>query len=386
MEVVGTYVGIDAHKKMCHATVLSQDGTVVSEHRFPTNLKYLEAFARSLPRESVFAIEAGTATKRLFWHLKDMGRDVKMAHPAEVRRMMGTKKKTDREDSLFLAELLRMDRLPESYVPEPEENEKRQLLRYRKDLAKKFVVVKNQVHALLTAAGVSTGCHSDLFGKGGRDALHTLRLGRQDRYLLDSYLKQLDLLVSQAKEVESVLARMAQEDPAAKKLMHIKGIDFYSALVILSEVGDVTRFPTAKHLTSYAGLVPRVHQSGDVTRTGHIHKEGPKRLRATLVQCANASVRGPGKFQRFYKRLEKRKGHNKAVVAVARKMLSTVFVLLTRGCEYVEIDERNAKRKIRRMDRIANDMSDVDIDESFEKLSDSSREVLRGGKDITLTG
>ena len=365
---------------------MAADGTIVSEHGFPTNVKYLEAFVHGLDGDCTFAIEAGTVTKRLYWAIRDMGRDVHMAHPLEVRRMMGTRKKTDREDSAFLADLLRMGRLPESYVPEPEDDELRQLLRHRIDLGKKIIVVKNQVHAVLTSAGVSTSGYSDIFGRGGREMLSRTELGLHHRYLLDSLLQQLDLLVAQVDDVERGLAKMAQEDPAVRSLMHIKGIGFYSALVILSEIGDITRFPTAKHLTSYAGLVPRVHQSGDVARTGHIHKEGPKRLRSMMIQCASASVRGPGRFQKFYRRLKKRKDHNKAIVATARKMLATVFVLLTRGCEYVEVDEKNVKMKLYRMDRMAMEISDIDIVETISRLSDSAREVLMGERSITDVG
>jgi len=370
---------------MCHATVMSADGTIVSEHRFPTNVKYLETVVLGLPEEAKFAIEAGTPTKKLFWHLKDMGRDVRMAHPVEVRRMMGTKKKTDREDSAFLANLLRMNALPEAYVPDPKADEDRQLLRYRKDLGKKTTVVKNQIHALLARVGFSTHL-TDIFGKEGREMLRMLEMDRQQRYLLDCYLKQIDLLTSQIEDVERAIAKMAQDNPAARALVHIKGIDFYSALVILSEIGDITRFPSSKHLTSYAGLVPRIHQSGDVARTGRIHKEGPKLLRATMIQCANAAIRGPGRFQRFYKRLKKRKDRGKAIVAVARKMLATVFVLLTRGCDYVEIDEKNARRKLQRMDRIAKEIPDIDVEDSLENLSARSKEVLKGDDNYTYAG
>jgi transposase len=385
-EVVRTYIGIDAHKRTCHATVMSQDGTIVSEKTFPTNVKYLEAFALSLPEDAMYAIEAGTVTKRLYWHLRKMGRSVKMAHPTEIRRMMGSKKKTDRLDSAFLADLLRMGRLPEAYVPEPEEDEKRQLLRYRMDLARKASAIKNQVHALLASVGVSEGSITDLFGRYGREMMRTLRLTRQQRYILDNYLRQLDLLVLQMKDTERAIAELAQKDPAARALMQIRGIDFYSALVILNEIGDITRFPTAKHLTSYAGLVPKVYQSGDVARIGRIHKEGPKRLRATLVRCAYSAVKGPCRFQRTYRRLEKRKGSGKAIVAVARKMLATIFVLLTRGCDYVEVDEGNARRKIRRMERIAKELPDMTIEETMSNVSETTREVLRGEENNTFAG
>lgn len=381
------YVGIDAHKRMCHATVLSEDGTVVEEIPFPTNVKFLETWARTLPRDSKVAIESSTISKRLARVLIGIGLEVQMAHPLEVRRMGGKKKKTDKEDSALLADLLRMGRLPESYLPTLEEEDRRQILRLRMDLGRKTAVVKNQVHSLLASLGVPTDGYTDLFGKGGRRMLAELELDLQHRFILDMYLQQLDVLVAQIKEVQGVLARMASEDPAARRLMQIKGVDFYSALVILAEVGDVSRFPTAKHLTSYAGLVPRVHQSGNVARTGRIHKEGPKRLRSTMISCANASIKGPGKFQRMYKRLKKRdKSHGKAIVAVARKMLEVVFVLLTRECDYEDSDEVTTARKVRKMERISSEMRDVDVAATIDGLSEKAREILRGDDNNTLTG
>jgi len=97
-----------------------------------------------------------------------------------------------------------------------------------------------------------------------------------------------------------------------------------------------------------------------------------------MIQCVCASIKGPGRFQRFCKRLERRKGEGKAIVATARKMLATVFVLLTRSCEYVEIDERNTRKKLMRMDRMAREISDVDIETSLYQLSESAWKGLRG--------
>jgi transposase len=376
--VVGTYVGIDVHKNMCHAIVMSQEGSIIGEKIFSTNAKVLEAWVRTHPKDYVYAMESGTPTKRLYWVLKEMGREVHMAHPTEVRRMMGTKKKTDREDSAFLADLLRMNRLPKSYVPDPEANEERQLLRYRMDLAKKVIAVKNQIHAILTAAGVPESEFTDVFGREGLRTLHRIELQGYQKYILDCHLRQFELLNAQIEDVMGALAKLAQKNPAARTLMQIKGIDFYSALVILNEIGDVTRFPTAKHLTSYAGLVPRIYQSGNISRTGHIHKQGPKALRTMMVRCAAASVRGPGKFQRFYERKRKQIGHGKAIVAVARKMLAIVFTLLTRGCEYEERDDRNVHKKMRIMERKAKALPDIDLDSSFAGLPENARQVLRG--------
>ena len=129
-----------------------------------------------------------------------------------------------------------------------------------------------------------------------------------------------------------------------------------------------------------------IHESGDVATTGRIHKEVPERLRAMVIQCAFASIKGPERFQRFCKPLDRRKGAGKAKVAIARKMLTTVFVIPTRGCEYVEVDEKNTRKKLMRMARIAKEISDIDVETTLPKLSESAKEVLRGDGSITNIG
>ena len=189
------YVGIDAHKRDCHATVMNDQGEVVSTARFPSNLGALTAWAHRLPNGAVLALEASTVAKRSYWHLQSLGLDLKMAHPLEVRWRAGTKKKTDAIDSYELADLLRMKRLPEAYVPPPELNERRQLLRFRVNLGKKVNTVKCQIHALLVHNGITSEL-TDIFGVTGREqmARTTSKLSLTQRYLIEGLLAQLDVL------------------------------------------------------------------------------------------------------------------------------------------------------------------------------------------------
>ena len=371
------YVGIDAHKRDCHATVLNDAGETVSTARFPTNPKALTQWAERLPKGSVLALEASTVAKRIYWHLKEMGLDVRMAHPLEVRRRAGNKKKTDALDSFELADLLRMKRLPEAYVPSPEANERRQVLRYRIDLGKKARLVKNQVHALLVHNGITFEL-SDTFGVEGRSRLDRMKLASSQRYLLDGLLAQLDLLGRQIEEVEGQLAELGSKDPAVQKLMTLPGVDFYSAQVILEEIGDVTRFPTEKQLSSYAGLVPRVMQSGTTLRMGHIHQQGPKALRWILTTCAHAAVKSPGKFQRLFRRWEKRLGKGKAIVAVAHKMIEVIFALLSRGESYSEERAESTRRKLSRMKGLARPLPLPDLTKRVGNLPNVATAILRG--------
>ncbi|MCI4336166.1 MAG: IS110 family transposase [Thermoplasmata archaeon] len=371
------YVGIDAHKRDCHATVLNERGDTISTSRFPSTLEALTRWAKRLPPGSVLALEASTVAKRLYWHLKGMGLDVRMAHPLEVRRRAGNKKKTDAIDSLELADLLRMNRLPEAYVPSPELNERRQLLRYRIDLGKKARLVKNQLHALFVHNGIDFEL-SDVFGVSGRERMTRMKLPGSQRYLVDGLLAQLDLVGHQIEEIDGQLAELGSNDPAVQELMTLPGVDFYSAQVILEEIGDITRFPSEKQLSSYAGLVPRVAQSGTTLRMGPIHKQGPKALRWILTTCAHGAVKSPGKFQKLFRRWDKRLGKGKAIVAVAHRMIEVIFALLSRGESYSEERAEKTHAKIVRMKNRARALPAGDLNSRWSKLAPVTRELLSG--------
>ena len=164
--------------------------------------------------------------------------------------------------------------------------------------------------------------------------------------------------------------------------MTLPGVDYYSALLILMEIGDVTRFPDAKHLCSYAGLVPRVSQSGDHMHRGGIHKQGPAALRWIMVVCAHAAVKvRNSRWQREYQRLSRRIGTKKAIVAIARKILTVVFALLVKNEDYIEKDPKMYKRKILRMNMRARDMPVSDISGRVDRLSPEALERLISGED-----
>ncbi|MGC2204358.1 MAG: IS110 family transposase, partial [Thermoplasmata archaeon] len=369
------------HKRDCHATVMNDQGEVVSTARFPSNLGALTTWAHRLPKGAVLALEASTVAKRIYWHLQSLGLDVKMAHPLEVRRRAGTKKKTDAIDSYELADLLRMKRLPEAYVPPPELNERRQLLRFRVDLGRKVNTVKCQIHALLVHNGITSEL-TDVFGVTGREqmAQTTSKLSLTQRYLIEGLLAQLDVLGRQMDEVESQLAELGMKDPAVQRLMTLPGVDFYSAQVILEEIGDITRFPSEKHLSSYAGLVPRVMQSGTTLRMGRIHKQGPKVLRWILTTCAHAAVKSPGKYQRLFRKWEKRLGKGKAIVAVAHKMIEVIFALLARNEPYSEERADKTHAKLVRMKRRAQSLPVRDLVSRWERLAVPTKAVLSGAR------
>ena len=125
-------------------------------------------------------------------------------------------------------------------------------------------------------------------------------------------------------------------------------------MILLSEIGDIKRFPSPEKLMSWAGLAPRTHQSGETSYNGHITKKGSKRARWILTQCAQSARQHDPKMREYYARIEKKHGSSKAIVAVARKMLAIMHVMLTRNEPYHGQNRQLTEQKHKRLDRIAN--------------------------------
>lgn len=184
---------------------------------------------------------------------------MRMAHPPEVRRRAGRKKKMDTLVSYELADFVRRDRLSEAHVPSPELNGSRQLLQFRVDLGRKANAIQCQLHALRVHNGITPN-QTDILGGTGHEqmAKPTSKVSRTQRNLIEGLLAQLEVLGHPMEEVERQLAELWARNPAITKWVTLSGADFYSAQVTREEYGDIPRFPLEKHLSPYAGLVPRV--------------------------------------------------------------------------------------------------------------------------------
>lgn len=332
------YIGLDVHKEITHYSMVDGEGTVVKKGRFPTTAEGLDEFASFLPEGAKVAIEASTSGIFVYESLDGRWTDVHLAHPVYVKPFAKKHVKTDKVDSLVLAQLLRMDYLPESYVPGAEMRDLRTIVRHRASLVRLRTSIKNRVHALLTIEGVQPPKVSDLFGKKGMEFLEEVELQQSRRTALDNYLEVLRVLGRRINEVESILREKAEITEEASWLMSIVGIGFHNALLILSEIGEIGRFGNPKSFVSYAGLAPKVEQSGDYTRYGHISKHSNGFLRWALIQSTRAAVHSatPNRFQRIYHRLKARRGEKVAIVATARHMAESAYWVLRKREVYKE--------------------------------------------------
>ncbi|MBI5035869.1 IS110 family transposase, partial [Candidatus Micrarchaeota archaeon] len=288
---------------------------------------------------SKVVMEASSTWQYLYDYLEQKGFDMTLANPLEVKAIASAKVKTDKVDAEMLAHLLRANLIPECYVPPQYVRDERQVARLRASLVEVRTQVKNKVHAILSRNGVKHE-FSDLFGKSGVSFLETLELPPASRFELDEYLTLLLVLDDRVDSVQKQVEVMAEDNYGARLLMTIPGVSHYSALMIMSEIGDFTRFPDAKHLCAYAGLVPSVYQSGKTRRTGHITKRGSRWLRWISIQCANRAVQSNNALRSFFSELEQSKGHQVArssrpLVMIGKALRNRLVIV----CSNARIDE-----------------------------------------------
>jgi len=246
---------------------------------------------------------------------------VKLAHPLETKAIAKAKMKTDKIDSKILAQLLRDDLVPESWVPPKEIHDLRSLVKHRVFLVRTRMNLKNRIHAEFDKRDIDL--RIPLFTRRGRELLRCLDIDVVDQLL--SVIKVLDV---QIREVSGKIRELAKENEDAMLLTTIPGVGYYNALLFLAEIGDVNRFPDSEKLCSYAGLVPSVCRSGKKTVYEFITKQGSKWIRWALVQSVHAHVRQDTQLSRFYHRLAKRKRKQVAIIATARKMLKIIYWML----------------------------------------------------------
>lgn len=357
------YIGIDVHKKLCNACIKDRDGNVLGEMAFPNKSYGIDMLLEAIDGKKAKAVieSTGNLWLRLYLSLEEAGVDVLLANPQKTKAIAEARLKNDKVDASILADLLRADLVAPCYVPPSEIRELRSLIRHRMNLVRDMTRVKNRVHALLDKYELEGFSGSDQFGKAGMGWLKSIggELSRVDQFVLDAEIRQVELLSQLIAEVELRIAEESVESDDVKLLMTIPGVDYYTAMLFVSEIGDIERFHTPNKLISWLGLAPRVHQSGGVSYNGKITKKGSPRVRWALVQSARTAVRWDGHFAEKYRRIKKRRGDGKAIVAVAREIAVAMYHMLTRrelyrfsSRAFVSGKFKRLERKVRSADRI----------------------------------
>lgn len=312
------HIGIDLHRKTVVMAAVHDSGEVVdcvtigchdtaSIVQFVLNLKPFRA-----------VIEASGTYRWLFDLLGSHGQ-VLLAHPLRLRAMIQRRSKTDKLDAQLLANLLRINQIPLAYIPSEQCQQLRDLTRYRSRLTWGQSEVKIGLRLLL-ARHNQEAPYRVPFGPRGAAWFRKQDFGPIDDFVRDELLSRLAHYRSQLAAIDEHLQQMRGRFPEIDALLDIHGIALYSALVIVAELGDVERFSNARQVGAYAGLTPRVHQSGGHCYHGNITRQGSRWLRSILVEAGMKAVRKDVALRNFYTRIRKRSGVKIARVAVARKL------------------------------------------------------------------
>src|SRR5712672_2908529 len=336
---MSVYVGIDVHRKRSQVAVIAEDGKVQLNKNVVNGSEPMLRLIGELPLGTPVAFEAAFGWSWLADLLEDYGFEAHLVHPLRCKAIASARLKNDKVDAAILAQLLRADLLPEAQLAPPAVRQLRALLRHRSGLVRLRTQQQNRIHAVVADFGYDRA-GSYLSGPG-RGWLAGLDLPPVSREIVTDCLTVIDGLAPVIDRIDGELRQHAKADPRVKTLTTLPGVGQFTALVMLAEIGDISRFPNARKLASWAGLTPTVRGSDLTVRHGHISKQGSAWLRWVMNQAAQTAKRSP-EFSATYAAIAKRRGKKIATIAIARKLLTRAWHLLN------EMQATNASTQLRR--------------------------------------
>jgi transposase len=247
-------------------------------------------------------------------------------HPLQCKAIASARLKNDKVDAAILAQLLRADLLPEAWIAPPGVRALRALLRHRIQLVRLRTLVGNRIHAVAADHGYDRP--AGYWSGPGRAWLASLDLPPAARQVIEDDLALIDALAGPISALDAQIRQLAKTEPGVAVLTQLPGVGEFTALVMLAEIGGITRFGSARKLAAWAGLTPTVRGPGRTVRHGHISKQGSVWLRWALGQAAQTAKRSPA-FAPTYQAIAARRGKQTATTAIARKLLTRACHLLT---------------------------------------------------------
>jgi transposase len=339
------FFGLDIHKHYLVAMGVDPDGNQLYGPR-KVNWADLETWrTKTLTVSDAVVIEMTTNTWQVYDDLLPHVHSITVVHPPHVKSVTQAQVMTDRIAALNLAKLLAKGLLVSIWIPPTDVRDRRALVAQRNKMTRLATQAKNRLHAVLHRYHLAPPA-GDLFAPEQAAWWLARPVAPLEKVRIQSDLDTLAFAQVQITNLEAALATLAAQEDRLIWLVQLPGVGWLTALVILAAIGDITRFPDAKHLVGYAGLGARIHDSGLTTRTGKITKAGRRDLRAALVEAAQTAANTHPHWQAELARREPRLGRNKAIVAIARKLLVAVWHVLTEGCADCHAEPERVARKL----------------------------------------
>lgn len=337
------YIAFDSHKHYTLAEVEEAGGGEPRQERIEHERGAIRQWLRSRERGGAVAVEAIGNWYWIVDEIEQAGMKPNLVQPRKAKLMMGMINKTDKLDVHGLNRLQRNGTLPTVWIPPAALRDLRELTRCRIVMRRQCTQLKNRVLAILEKYALAPRGISDLFGRKGRAALQEQagQLPPQAHWVLHLHLDQISAFERQIAEQESRLKELVKVTPQMRLLMSMPGVGRILSATILLEIGEIGRFPDDDHLASYAGTVPRVHASGGKVRYGRTRPDVNHILKWAFAEAANAIVVNRAHWpehyvSRLYEKLRERRGHSRAVGALARHLAQSTWHILTKNQPYLE--------------------------------------------------
>jgi transposase len=295
------YVGIDWAYGRAAWCARSESGTIEGEGLIPADEDGLARLALNLGPQIKACVEMMSGAIWVKDQLEAAGWSVSVAHARKVRDIAPLACKTDKVDARVLAELCRRDLVPAVWVASLEDRAIRERLRRRAHLVKARTAARNRIFGLLTQFGLRVS-FTRLRQPDAIELLERRGVPEAWRDSIAEHLSQIDEIQRRIGPIDRELAPIARSDPRAQLLATIPGVGPLISLVFAAEIGDVSRFSSASKLVGYAGLAPRIVQSGERSATGRLSKAGSRMLRWAAVEAANQAWRPTNPFHGYYRR------------------------------------------------------------------------------------
>ena len=324
------YVGMDVHRSFVMVAAVTKDLTLVARPQKVAIQELKDWVDSHLTFEDEIALEASSSSWKIYDNLVELVGAVKVANSHKMKVISASAAKTDRHDSIVLAKMLASGMLPEVWVPPQYVRDLRYLTAHRKHLIKKRTSAKNRLQGILIRQNISVP-KGNLYAASKRDWWMSLELSEVNQLIVKQELDHVDYLSRAILEAEKLIANKSVEpewQDQVAYIIQIPGVGLNSAMMILTAIGDIRRFANSGNLASYAGLVSRVYSSGNKYHSGRISKQGRKELRSTLIECAWIAVAHSQVWKKRYQTLAQRIGKQKAITAIARKMIVLIWYTL----------------------------------------------------------
>jgi len=322
------YVGIDLHRRRSVIVRMNDAGEVLDISKIDNDPLALSMVIAEAGPDPEVALEACYGWYWAADLLQIDGARVHLVHPLglhwDTRRV-----KNDVKDATELANRLRRNDLPEAWIAPPEVRDLRELVRYRAKLVAVRTSVKAQVHAVMAKLGIIPPL-PDMFTTAGQQLLDEMAFPGNYGLRVESLRDRLELYERELALAEREIHRQLKDHTGYRTIQVLHGVGPISAAIYVAEIGDVSRFPTARHLCSWAGMTPKLHESDTKSHRGRITKQGSTIVRWAAIEAV-ARYHGGELIAPAYRRIAERRGPMIARVAAARKLLTLIYYGLRDG-------------------------------------------------------